>query len=477
MTHRHFIIHKPFGTLSQFVNPAKRRKVLLGELYDFPEKTMAIGRLDVDSEGLLFLTTDGRMSEYIRGRKVEKEYHVQVDGEIDDAAIEQLQNGVDIGVKGIDGKYRTLPCRASRLQNPPNFPPRTKRLREARHGATSWVSIILTEGKNRQIRKMTAAVGFPTLRLFRVRIGEVELQSLPAGEVLEVSGFDENPIIVEKRKIKEPMDLKIAFTDIDGTLLNKDRETSDELKTAVGQLVKKEIPFVLISSRMPSAMHHIQIDLQIQHTPLICYNGGLVLVDGKSIHSTEIEVDVVEYLAELNADKNFHISLYNHDDWYVESMDFWAKREENNTKVSPIVKPIEAVVEHWKTQQLGVHKIMCMGDKSEMDKVVNALYKRFAKRLNLYRSKDTYIEIASKEISKLTGIKTLLAAKYPDFSLKNCIAFGDNYNDIEMLEAVRVGVAVRNAKPDVLAIADVVTDSNHEDGVAKSLAAFFKKTN
>ena len=109
---------------------------------------------------------------------------------------------------------------------------------------------------------------------------------------------------------------------------------------------------------------------------------------------------------------------------------------------------------------------MCMGDKEELDFVMEILQKTHKDQLHLYRSKDTYIEIANKEISKLTGIKTLLENSYPKFSLTNCIAFGDNYNDIEMLMAVKVGVAVQNAKEEVLAIADDVTDSNHNDGVA-----------
>ena len=90
-THRHFIIHKPFGYLCQFVCELKKKK-LLGELFNFPEGTMAIGRLDEDSEGLLLLTTDGKTSELIRSRKTEKEYYVQVDGLITDEAISKLQN-------------------------------------------------------------------------------------------------------------------------------------------------------------------------------------------------------------------------------------------------------------------------------------------------------------------------------------------------------------------------------------------------
>ncbi len=187
--HRHFIIHKPYGYLSQFVNNQSRRrnKKLLGELIDFPEGTMAIGRLDQDSEGLLLLTTDGKLSEHIRSKKVEKEYYVQVDGEISKEAVMELRKGVEITTKR--AKYITLPCNAHKLLQPPTFKDRSKKIRDDRHGPTSWVSIILREGKFRQIRKMTAAVGFPTLRLIRVRIGELELDKLPPGEVLEVEGF------------------------------------------------------------------------------------------------------------------------------------------------------------------------------------------------------------------------------------------------------------------------------------------------
>ena len=187
--HHHFIIHKPFGYLSQFINNQNRRrnKKLLGELHDFPEGTMAIGRLDEDSEGLLLLTTDGKVSMQVRSKQVEKEYHVQVDGEITDEAIGQLQQGVEIATRG--NKYTTLPAKATRLDPPPNYPPRSKRIRDARHGPSSWLSITITEGKFRQVRKMTAAVGFPTLRLIRVRIGHILLDELPSGEVVEVDDF------------------------------------------------------------------------------------------------------------------------------------------------------------------------------------------------------------------------------------------------------------------------------------------------
>ncbi|RAK68186.1 pseudouridine synthase [Hymenobacter edaphi] len=185
--HRHFVLHKPFGYLSQFRSEdarEARKKRFLGELHDFPAGVMAIGRLDEDSEGLLLLTTDGRVSEQIRNGGTEKEYYAQLDGLITDEALARLTQGVEIGLR--ETKYQTIRCQARRLAAAPGFAPRAKRIRDDRHGPTCWVSITLTEGKFRQVRKMTAAVGFPTLRLVRVRIGGLALGELAPGEVREV---------------------------------------------------------------------------------------------------------------------------------------------------------------------------------------------------------------------------------------------------------------------------------------------------
>ena len=183
--HQHFILHKPYGYLSQMVNHQTRRKnkKLLGELYHFPKGTMAIGRLDETSEGLLLLTTDGKVSEAIRSKQIEKEYYVQVDGIITEDAILKLQKGVEIGIDG--GKYMTKPCKAQMIDSVDHIPMANRHVRDARHGSLSWLSVTLTEGKFRQVRKMTAAVGFPTLRLIRTRIGDIHLELEP-GKVKEV---------------------------------------------------------------------------------------------------------------------------------------------------------------------------------------------------------------------------------------------------------------------------------------------------
>lgn len=184
MNQHHFLLHKPYGYLSQFIHHHQKRKnkKMLGELFDFPENTMSVGRLDEKSEGLLILTTDGKVSHEIRSSSYEKEYYVQLDGTVTKAAIEQLKNGVEISLGG-GRTYRTKSCEA-RMIDDPQFEERRRRIRDDRHGPTSWVSITLTEGKFRQVRKMTAAVGFPTLRLVRVRIGDWTLGTMKAGEVL-----------------------------------------------------------------------------------------------------------------------------------------------------------------------------------------------------------------------------------------------------------------------------------------------------
>jgi 23S rRNA pseudouridine2457 synthase len=181
LKHRHFLLYKPYGYLSQFTG--ERKKKFLGELYDFPPGTMAIGRLDEDSEGLLMLTTSGVVSEQIRSHHFEKEYHVQVDGIISDIALHQIQKGLLLYTG--EKHYMSKPCFAQRIDIAPIFPPRAKKIRDDRHGPTSWVKIILTEGRNRQVRKMTAAAGFPTLRLIRTRIGNFTLDGMQPGEVKE----------------------------------------------------------------------------------------------------------------------------------------------------------------------------------------------------------------------------------------------------------------------------------------------------
>ncbi len=183
----HFKIYKPFGMLSQLTSNEEkqiRKKRFLRSLFDWPVGIMPVGRLDEKSEGLLLMTTDGKLSDAVNRSGVEKEYYAQLDGAITFEAIETLKNGIEIGFAG--QRYRTKPCLVKELVEPPLLTKADVKIRLARHRPNSWISITLTEGKFRQVRKMTAAAGFPTLRLVRVRIGGIHLENMQPGEVLRI---------------------------------------------------------------------------------------------------------------------------------------------------------------------------------------------------------------------------------------------------------------------------------------------------
>ncbi len=264
---------------------------------------------------------------------------------------------------------------------------------------------------------------------------------------------------------------KIIFSDIDGTLLNADREVSEYTIETIRRL--NDIPFILISSRMPAAMRHLQEKMGIEGLPLISYNGGLILVDDKPVSSTEIPLEILQKLHEFNREKDVHLGLFHQDEWYAPRNDFWTQREINNTRVHPDIRSNSEVIQKWKTEEKGAHKIMAMGEEDNIDDIWNFLNENFPDELHLYRSKPTYIEIAPKSISKLTAVEHLLKNHY-QLPMSQCLAFGDNYNDIDMLRGVGMGIAVGNAKPEVLEVAHMVTHSGKEDGVAKSIVELFR---
>lgn len=188
MNHRHFLVYKPYKMLSQFSTNDRhqKNKKFLRELHDFPKESMAVGRLDETSEGLLMITTDGQFSNVVNKKgKVEKEYYAQVDGIMTPEAIEKMCSGIEISIHG--SMYLTQQCQAFILEEFPILPETLQRVRDDRHGPSSWVSVTLKEGKFRQVRKMCAAVGFPVLRLARVRIGDFTLKDLEEKTVVEIT--------------------------------------------------------------------------------------------------------------------------------------------------------------------------------------------------------------------------------------------------------------------------------------------------
>jgi 23S rRNA pseudouridine2457 synthase len=182
---RYFIVHKPYMVLSQFTSQLNKKT--LADYFSVPKNIYPVGRLDEDSEGLLILTNDEKLNHVLLNPsfKHEREYWVQVDGAITPQAVMQLEQGVEI--KFNEKNYITNPCHVHFFNNPPLLSPRKPPIRYRKNIPATWIKIILTEGKNRQVRKMTAKVGFPVLRLIRYRIDDLELNDLKPGEMKELS--------------------------------------------------------------------------------------------------------------------------------------------------------------------------------------------------------------------------------------------------------------------------------------------------
>lgn len=186
---RYFIIFKPYLVLSQFSpHPGKQT---LADFFMLPKDVYPVGRLDEDSEGLLILTSDKRLNHKLLNplHAHEREYWVQVEGAISSTAIQHLQQGVQITVN--HKPYITKPCSVSVFDQSSLIPQRHPPIRYRKNIPVSWIKMILTEGKNRQVRRMCAKAGFPVLRLIRYRIAEIELRNLKPGEIIE---FSENSI-------------------------------------------------------------------------------------------------------------------------------------------------------------------------------------------------------------------------------------------------------------------------------------------
>ncbi|MCS6929993.1 MAG: pseudouridine synthase [Saprospiraceae bacterium] len=189
--YRYFVVYKPYGVLSQFTPNQVGQRTLTDLGVRFPKDVYPVGRLDADSEGLLLLTNDPRLNARLLRPEAGhvRVYWTQVEGIPTEEALEALRRGVVIRVRG--ALYRTRPAHVSLLKIPPKVPPREPPIRFRKNIPDCWLEIALNEGKNRQIRRMCAAVGYPVLRLIRIQLGhlrlyEGELIDLQVGEVREL---------------------------------------------------------------------------------------------------------------------------------------------------------------------------------------------------------------------------------------------------------------------------------------------------
>ncbi len=255
--------------------------------------------------------------------------------------------------------------------------------------------------------------------------------------------------------------VKIIFSDIDGTLLDNCHQVSGGTCKKIIELEQKGIPFVLISARMPEGVTSIQRQIG-NHSPIICYSGGLIYDEGgKILYSCLLEMDKALKIKEILKAEFPRISFntYGYEKWIVDSAnDPWVREEENITGL----KAKEGDMEKEFAEEGGIHKLLLMGESEEIQSVETRLRKKYPE-LSIVLSKKNYLEIMHGNANKSTGICHL--CNHRGISLEEAMAFGDGYNDMDMLKAVKYSYAMGNAPEEVKESAAYVTLNNDNEGI------------
>lgn len=179
----YYLLFKPYDVLSQFTKEHEKHSTLADLELGLPDDVYPVGRLDRDSEGLLFLTNDKALNHHLLSQKVphKRTYWVQVEGQITDEALRELEQGVNIRVN--KKEYTTRPAEVERLPDNPLVPEREPPIHPRQGKGTTWIALSITDGKNRQVRRMTAKVGYPTLRLIRRKIVDLSIRGMATGDL------------------------------------------------------------------------------------------------------------------------------------------------------------------------------------------------------------------------------------------------------------------------------------------------------
>lgn len=267
---------------------------------------------------------------------------------------------------------------------------------------------------------------------------------------------------------------KLICLDLDGTLLNDQKEVSVFTKSVLKKVYETfEIKVVLASSRMPKSVQNIQKQLGIPVT--IIALDGAIQIDEQSnfeVSSREdldyLSPDVIKTVYLLCDDTNMHFGIYSKELWAVKSLDYWALREIRGTKLWP--DQIGSDVEEFPDFTRAT-KIMLRGDSASIDKVMKQLTYEYSIDLFFHREKETLINLTSSKINKLVSLQRLMNCE--GITADEVIAFGDSDNDLEVLEYVGMGIAMHNGNGNIRTIANEVTLSNNEDGVALALLKHF----
>ena len=254
--------------------------------------------------------------------------------------------------------------------------------------------------------------------------------------------------------------IKIILSDIDGTFLKTDKTTPELHAKAIKAVLAKGMRFAFVSARMPEGIYPITDALGMAHTPVISYSGGLVLTEDEEVlFDKKIAAeDAKKILAAMNQWQDISVSYYTGRRWVVEKMDERIQREKENTGAPVELGNFDALF----AENLLPNKLFVRCEPPTCAEMERELSKQFP-ALNVVRSAPYLLEVMDKSVSKATGIEVLL--KHYGYTVDEAIAFGDNYNDVEMFGYIPQSVVMANAPDAVKKLASAVTDSNENGGI------------
>lgn len=255
--------------------------------------------------------------------------------------------------------------------------------------------------------------------------------------------------------------------DLDGTTLALKNDITDFCATVLSK-VNERTKVILVSARIPSGMYYIQDKINAKGQAIICYNGAYILEGNRALKDVVIPLKSVLKVNDICNKYGIHLGIYSYNDWFVPADSERVQKEINNTKTQPVIEVTNQSLKKLKSQNKGVHKLMLMCTKETANLAQKDL-EALQNELTVYRSNDTLIEIAPSSVNKHEAISSVLGD-----DLSDVMAFGDNYNDMEMIQNVGKGIAVANARESLKEIADHISLSCKQDGVAHFLNDYFK---
>jgi hypothetical protein len=264
---------------------------------------------------------------------------------------------------------------------------------------------------------------------------------------------------------------KAVFIDMDGTLLTSQHTITDTTKQTIQQLIRMGILVIPISARPLHGMLPFTAPVFDDEKPVVSLNGSYIFHQQAIIHEIKVSLPETIELHDIVSKKPVSIMYYSQMDWYAAADTDATKKEQRITSVPIIIQPFNEIVSVWEKQQTGPNKILIAGKEEEILIIEKELIAQYSDKLNIYKSQPCYLEVMNKQASKTNAIQ-LLIEKY-GIKQEEIIAIGDNYNDKSMIEFAKMGVAMGNAPDEIKNVANYITDTNNNDGVAKALKKFF----